>query len=103
MARNYKREYAIESKQRRAARSQRNQARQELIKKGVAKVGDGLDVGHKRAISKGGSNSLANLEMQTKSSNRSFDRANGRKMASERSVKERKAGKPATVAVKRKK
>lgn len=91
--RNYAREYAIESKERRQARSQRNQARQAMIKRGKAHVGDGKDVGHKRAISKGGSNSLANLQMQDPSKNRSFDRHNGRKMKSETSARERKGKK----------
>jgi 5-methylcytosine-specific restriction endonuclease McrA len=86
--RNYKQEYASEDKGRRQARSQRNQARQEMIKQGKAKVGDGKDVGHKKAISKGGSNSLTNLAMQSPSANRSFSRKSSGAMASETSKKE---------------
>jgi hypothetical protein len=74
-----------------------------MVNRGLAHKHDGKDVGHVKAISKGGGNTLANLQMQTAKSNRSFDRHNNRKMASELSVKEKAAGKPATVAVKRKK
>ena len=74
-----------------------------MIKKGKARVGDGLDVGHVKAISKGGGNSLTNLAMQTPSSNRSFKRKSSGAMASERSAKEAKTGKPAFVNVGRKK
>lgn len=74
-----------------------------MIKKGAAKVGDGKDVGHVKAISKGGTNNLTNLAMQTPASNRSFKRTSSGKMASERSTKEAKAGKPATVAPRSKK
>lgn len=70
-----------------------------MIKAGKAKVGDGLDVGHKTAISKGGGNSLTNLAMQTPASNRSFKRKSSGAMASERSAKEAKSGKPAFVNV----
>lgn len=59
-----------------------------MIDKGKAKVGDGKDVGHKKALSKGGGNSLANLAMQTPSSNRSFKRKSSGAMASETSKKE---------------
>lgn len=70
-----------------------------MIKQGKAKVGDGLDVGHVKAISKGGGNSLTNLAMQTPASNRSFKRKSTGAMASERSAKETKTGKPAFVNV----
>jgi hypothetical protein len=88
--RDYKQEYASEDKTRRKQRSMRNQARQEMISKGKAKVGDGKDVGHKRALSKGGGNTLANLAIQSRSSNRSFSRKSSGAMASETSKKERK-------------
>ena len=91
--RNYKREAAIETPARKAARAQRNRARTMMINVGKAHVGDGKDVGHKTAISKGGKNTLANLEMQSPSTNRSFDRANGRKLKSETSARERKGRK----------
>lgn len=88
--RDYKQEYATESKTRRKQRSMRNQARQAMIKKGKAKVGDGKDVGHVKALSRGGSNTLANLAIQTRASNRSFQRRSDGSMASETSRKERK-------------
>ncbi len=89
--RNYKQEYASEDKTRRKRRSIRNMARQEMIDKGKAHVGDGKDVGHKRALSRGGSGlSLANLAMQSRSSNRSFARNKSGAMSSETSRKERK-------------
>lgn len=88
--RNYKQEYASEDKERRKQRSLRNQARQEMIKKGKASVGDGKDVGHKKALSRGGSNSLANLAIETRAKNRSFERNKRGAMASETSKKERR-------------
>jgi hypothetical protein len=88
MARNYKREYAIETPSRRKARAQRNRARYLMMKKGLAHVGDGKDVGHKKAISKGGSNSLANLQMQDPSENSSFRRNSKRQLVSEISKRE---------------
>lgn len=87
--RNYKKEYAAyqgteEQKKNRAAR---NKARRRAIAEGDAKKGDGKDVGHKRALSKGGSNSRSNTEMQSKSENRSFSRNKDSSMKSERSRK----------------
>jgi hypothetical protein len=91
--RNYTQERKTETKQRKHARVMRNEARQEFIKDGKAKVGDGKDIGHKKAISKGGKNTLANLEVQSASANRSFKRKASGAMASEISRKERKKGK----------
>lgn len=93
MARDYKREAAIETDARRAARAQRLRARRLMIKKGEAARFDGKDVGHKKAISKGGTNSLANLEMQNPHANRSFKRDSKRRLVSEISTKERKGKK----------
>ena len=56
-----------------------------MIAKGKAAKGDGKDVDHKRALSKGGSNSLANLFVTGKSSNRSFSRNKDGSMKSQRS------------------
>jgi hypothetical protein len=53
-------------------RASRNKARAEMIKAGKAKVGDGLDVGHKTGNPM--INGLKNLKMQTKKDNRSFPR-----------------------------
>lgn len=57
-----------------AKRSQRNQARQALIKSGAAKVGDGKDVHHKKPIAAGGTNTRSNLQVTSKSSNRGYAR-----------------------------
>ena len=96
-SKNYKRDYVqerkTESKARKHARVMRNQARQEFIKDGKASVGDGKDIGHKKAISKGGKNTLANLEVQSSKSNRSFSRNKDGSMKSETSKKERKGRK----------
>lgn len=91
--RNYAREMAIEGPARKAARAQRNRARTIMVNEGKAHKGDGKDVGHITAISKGGKNTPANLEMQSPAANRSFDRANGRKLKSEISARERKGKK----------
>ena len=88
--RNYKQEAATETKERKAARVKRVQARRKMIEAGKAKVGDGKDVGHKRALSRGGGNGMSNLIMQAASSNRSFQRRSNGSMASETSRKERK-------------
>lgn len=61
-----------------------------MIAAGKAKVGDGKDVGHKQALSRGGGNGLSNLMMQSAASNRSFKRRSDGSMASETSTKERK-------------
>jgi hypothetical protein len=76
MARNYRAEYAkYQGKPEQIAnRSDRNQARAALAKKGVVHKGDGMDVDHKRPLVKGGSNAAGNLRAVPKSENRSFAR-----------------------------
>lgn len=76
MARDYKQEYAkYQGKPEQIAnRSDRNQARAALAKKGVVHKGDGMDVDHKRPLVKGGSNAAGNLRAVPKSENRSFAR-----------------------------
>jgi hypothetical protein len=86
--RDYKQERLNETPARKKARVMRNEARQMMIKKGSAKVGDGKDVGHIKAISKGGKTTLTNLAMQTPTSNRSFKRNSSGAMVSETSKKE---------------
>jgi hypothetical protein len=88
--RNYKQEAAAEDKERKAQRVKRVQARRKMIAAGKAKVGDGKDVGHKRALSKGGGNGMSNLIIQAASGNRSFSRNKRGAMVSETSAKERK-------------
>lgn len=70
-------------------RSKRNQARATMAKAGKVKKGDGLDVDHKRALSKSGLNQLSNLQAISASKNRSFSRNKDSSMKSQRSKRER--------------
>ena len=91
--RDYKKELAWEKKngkKRQNDRVQRNGARAEMTKKVGATALKGKDVGHKKAISKGGSNGLANLFVQNAGQNRSFSRNKNGSMKSEVSKRERK-------------
>lgn len=83
MARNYKQEYQnYQGKPEQIDnRAQRNAARREMMKKGVVSKGDGMDVDHKRPISKGGGNA-GNLRVVSKSANRSFPRTKSGAMRS---------------------
>lgn len=70
--RNYRKEYDTyhgTPKQRRN-RSQRNKARRMLAKAGRVRKGDGLEVDHRRPLSKGGTNGRSNLRVLTRSANR---------------------------------
>jgi hypothetical protein len=71
-------------------RATRNAARAAMVKAGKVKKGDGKDVAHKKALSKGGKNTLANLFAQSSSGNKSFSRKKDGSMASEVSKRERK-------------
>ena len=71
-------------------RAQRNAARAAVKKKVGASALQGKDVGHKKAVSKGGNNGLANLFVQNPGENRSFSRNKDGSMKSERSKRERK-------------
>ena len=97
--RNYKQEAATETKARKQARSDRNKARRIMMDEGKAHVGDGKDVGHVKAMSKGGKTTLANLAMQSPKQNRSFARNSKGAMVSETSKKE--GGKAKSVRGKR--
>lgn len=67
-------------------RAQRNTARATVAKaKGVKATALKGDVGHKKAISRGGKNGLANLFVQNPTNNRSFSRNKDGSMKSERS------------------
>lgn len=68
----------------------RNAARAYMESQGKAHVGDGKDVGHIKALSKGGQNKPSNFEMQSKAENRSFSRNKKGGMVSEVSKKERR-------------
>lgn len=91
--RDYKRELQWEKKKkpnRVKDRAQRNAARAAVKKKVGASALQGKDVGHKKAVSKGGKNGLANLFVQNPGENRSFSRNKDGSMKSERSKRERK-------------
>lgn len=87
--RDYKKELAWEKKSkpnRVKDRAQRNTARATVAKaKGVKATALKGDVGHKKAISRGGKNGLANLFVQNPTNNRSFSRNKDGSMKSERS------------------
>ena len=71
-------------------RAQRNAARSAVKKKVGAAAIKGKDVGHKKAVSKGGSNSLSNLFVQDPGANRSFSRTTKGAMRSETSKREKR-------------
>jgi hypothetical protein len=91
--RDYKKELNWEhtkKKNRVKDRAQRNGARAKVAaKKGVKATSIKGDVGHKKAVSKGGKNGLANLFVQNPGENRSFRRNAKGAMTSERSKRER--------------
>ena len=72
-------------------RAQRNAARSTVAKaKGTTPKKLNGDVGHKKAVSRGGKNGLANLFVQDPGENRSFRRNSKGGMVSERSKRESK-------------
>jgi hypothetical protein len=86
--RDYKRELQWEHNEKPSRvkdRAERNKARGML---GLA-VGDSRDAGHKKALSKGGKTTKANLEAQDAGKNRSFSRNKNGSMKSEKSKRER--------------
>lgn len=91
--RDYKKEEALYEKkhpERNKARVARNKARALVAKKkGVKPTSISGDVGHKKAISKGGQSVLANLFVQNPGENRSFRRNAKGAMTNERSKRER--------------
>jgi hypothetical protein len=60
-----------------AKRVKNNAARQQLIKEGKVRVGDGKDVGHKKPLENGGTNARKNLEVQTTKENRGWRKGKG--------------------------
>lgn len=76
---NYKRDYVQERKSespgRKQDRAARNRARR-IVEKDSGPLPRGVDVDHKRPLSKGGSNSRSNLRPQKASTNRSYSRTN---------------------------
>lgn len=51
-------------------RAQRNRNRREMVKAGRARKGDGMEVDHKKPLSKGGTNGKKNLRMVPRTVNR---------------------------------
>ena len=90
--RDYKKELQWEhtkKKNRVKDRAQRNAARATVAKgKGVKATSIKGDVGHKKAIGRGGKNGLANLFIQSPATNRSFARNKNGSMRSEKSKRE---------------
>ena len=72
-----KRNYAMEYRnyhgkpKQRKERAARTKAREQMIKKGRVKKGDGKDIDHKKALRHGGSNGINNLRVRDRSTNRS--------------------------------
>lgn len=89
--RDYSREYQKYhgTQEQKKNRAERNKGRKMMVKAGKASKGDGKDVGHVKAISKGGLSSMYNLQMQSKAKNRSFSKTSTSKMKSETSKRER--------------
>jgi ribosomal protein S6E (S10) len=75
MARDYKKEYEnYQGKPEQIKkRAMRNAARATMVKKGLAKKGDGKDVDHVKPLVKGGTNKTG-LRMKSASDNRSYPR-----------------------------
>lgn len=92
--RSYKKELAWEKrngKKRQDDRVQRNAARAKVAKaNGTTPTKLKGDVGHKKAVSRGGKNGLANLFVQDPGENRSFSRNKDGSMRSEVSKRERR-------------
>jgi hypothetical protein len=80
MARNYKQEYAnYQGKpEQKKKRAKRNAARRQLQREGKVRKGDGKDVNHRNGNPN--DNRRGNLQVQSKSANRSYPRTkNARK------------------------
>jgi hypothetical protein len=96
--RNYKKEDAWDKTHKSAngvsrgkARAMRNKARAMVAKKnGTTPTKLKGDVGHKKAVGRGGQSVLANLFVQNPGQNRSFKRNSKGAMVSETSTRERK-------------
>jgi hypothetical protein len=74
--RNYAQEYATYdgTEAVKKKRAQRNKARRMLEREGVVHKGDGMDVDHKKPLSKGGTTTRSNLKAVPASKNRSYKR-----------------------------
>ena len=93
----YKREYQLQkARGEHENRMERQRARRKMDKKGKdangngkADAREGKDIAHKRALSKGGSNSHG-VKLESPSKNRSFKRNSFKKLVSEVSSREKK-------------
>jgi 5-methylcytosine-specific restriction endonuclease McrA len=76
--RNYRNEHELEMQKPKARelRADRQRARREMDKEGV--VRKGKDIDHKKPLSKGGSNTKANLRLIAPEVNRAFSQAKGK-------------------------
>ena len=72
------------------ARSERTVLRRKANETGVTHKGDGKDLDHKKPLSKGGSNTMGNTRVVSKTANRSFSRNADGSLKSQTSKKERK-------------
>ena len=82
--RNYKREYENYqgTEEQKKNRAKRNAARRKAARKGKVAKGDGNDVAHKKAISKGGKNS-GNTKVEPAAKNSSFTRSSKGKLVTQ--------------------
>jgi len=93
----YKREYQLQkARGEHEDRMERQRARRKMDKEGKdangngkADAREGKDIAHKRALSKGGSNSHG-VKLESPSKNRSFKRNSSKKLVSEISNREKK-------------
>jgi len=93
----YKREYQLQkARDEHDNRMERQRARRKMDKEGKdangngkADAREGKDIAHRRALSKGGSNSQG-VKLESPSKNRSFKRNSSRKLVSEVSSREKK-------------
>lgn len=69
-------------------RTERTTARRQANAAGVTHKGDGLDLDHKKPISKGGTSAKSNLRAVPKSENRSFSRNGNGSLKSQTSKRE---------------
>lgn len=88
--RDYKKEDAWDANHpgRAEARNERHKARAMTDKAGLTHKGDGKDVDHKQALSKGGKTTNSNLQVVSASENRSFSRNKDGSMKSQTSKRE---------------
>jgi hypothetical protein len=89
--RNYANEYAKYqgTPKQLAAQSERHKARR-AYEKANGVLPDSVDVDHKKALSKGGTSSVGNLQAATRGTNRSFSRTKTGAMKSQISKREAK-------------